>query len=60
VLFFLHVRRARDPLEPHAALTARPAWGSVAVSIFVGAALIAALVDIPVFARITIYGDSQV
>jgi MFS family permease len=60
VLFVVHVRRARDPLVSHAALAARPAWGSVAVSFFVGAALIAALVDIPVFARITIYGDSQV
>ena len=30
------------------------------VSFFVGAALIAALVDIPIFARITVYGDSQV
>jgi hypothetical protein len=30
------------------------------VSFFVGAALIAGLVDIPVFARISIYGDSQV
>jgi hypothetical protein len=30
------------------------------VSFFVGAALIAARVDIPVFARISIYGDSQI
>jgi hypothetical protein len=29
------------------------------VSFFVGAALIAALVDIPVFARVTVYNDSQ-
>jgi hypothetical protein len=30
------------------------------VSFFAGSALIAALVDIPVFARISVYGDSQV
>ena len=29
------------------------------VSFFVGSALIAALVDIPIFARITVYGESQ-
>ena len=29
------------------------------VSFFVGAALIAALIDIPIFARTTIYRDSQ-
>ena len=38
---------------------ARPAWGALAVSFFVGAALIAALVDIPIFARVTVYPDSQ-
>ena len=36
-----------------------PAWGALVVSFFVGAALIAALVDIPIFARITVYPDSQ-
>ena len=29
------------------------------MSVFVGAALIAALIDIPIFARTTVYGDSQ-
>ncbi len=52
-------RRAEHPLVPPGALAARPAWGSLAVSFFVGAALIAALVDIPVFARVTVYDDSQ-
>lgn len=37
-----------------------PAWGALLVSFFVGAALIAALVDIPVFARTTVYPTSQV
>jgi hypothetical protein len=59
-LFVRHQRRARNPLVPHGSFAARPAWGSLAVSFFVGAALIAALVDIPVFARISIYGDSQI
>ncbi len=48
-----------NPLVPPGALAATPAWGAMAVSFFVGSALIAALVDIPIFARITVYGDSQ-
>jgi MFS family permease len=60
VAFVLHQRRARDPLVPRGALAERPAWGALLVSFFVGSALIAALVDIPVFARVTVYGDSQI
>ncbi len=60
VLFALHQRRAAAPLIPRGSFALRPAWASLAVSFFVGSALIAALVDIPVFARVTIYGDSQV
>ena len=52
-------RVSRHPLVPHGALRAAPAWGALVVSFFVGAALIAALVDIPIFARITVYRDSQ-
>jgi MFS family permease len=48
-----------NPLVPVGTLRATPAWGSMVVSFFIGSALIAALVDIPIFARITIYGDSQ-
>jgi MFS family permease len=59
VLFVLHARSAADPLVPHGVLTATPAWGSLVVSFFVGAALIAALVDIPLFARVTVYPHSQ-
>ena len=47
------------PLIPRGSLRERAAWGAVAVSFLVGAALIAALVDIPFFARLTVYGDSQ-
>jgi MFS family permease len=51
----LHLRRAEAPLLPRGALRRTPAWGAVVVSFFVGAALIAALIDIPIFARTTIY-----
>ena len=44
---------------PRGALRRTPAWGALLVSFFVGAALIAALVDIPIFARTTVYPDSQ-
>jgi MFS family permease len=57
--FLWHARRTPEPLVPTGALTAQPAWGALAVSFFVGAALIAALVDIPIFARVTVYPDSQ-
>jgi hypothetical protein len=57
--FVWHIRRADEPLVPHHAFSATPAWGALLVSFFVGAALIAALVDIPIFARITVYPDSQ-
>jgi MFS family permease len=60
VLFVVHQRRADDPLVPRDAFAHRPAWGALAVSFFVGTALIAALVDVPVFARVSIYGDSQI
>ena len=57
--FVLHLRRAEAPLLPRGALRRTPAWGAVAVSFFVGAALIAALIDIPIFARTTTYTKSQ-
>src|SRR5690606_6488960 len=60
VLFAVRERRAKVPLFPHRAFGARPAWGALVVSFFVGAALIAALVDIPVFARATSHPDSQI
>ena len=52
-------RVSRSPLVPHGALRRTPAWGALLVSFFVGAALIAALVDIPIFARVTVHPDSQ-
>ena len=57
--FVLRNRVARQPLVPTGALRRAPAWGSLAVSFFVGAGLIAALVDVPLFARITVHPESQ-
>ncbi|EON23519.1 major facilitator transporter [Nocardioides sp. CF8] len=59
VLFVAHLRRAAAPLLPRGALRRTPAWGALLVSFFIGAALIAALIDIPLFARTTVYPDSQ-
>ncbi|HET9421711.1 MAG TPA: MFS transporter [Nocardioides sp.] len=59
IAFVVHIRGAERPLVPRGTLRPTPAWGSVLVSFFVGAALIAAVVDIPIFARTTIYRDSQ-
>jgi hypothetical protein len=58
-LFGWRQASARHPLVPRGALSARQAWGAIAVSFAVGAALVAALVDIPFFARLTAYPDSQ-
>jgi MFS family permease len=58
-LFGWHLRRSAEPLVPHGAFAAAPAWGALVISFFVGSALIAALVDIPIFARITVYPTSQ-
>lgn len=57
--FVVRQRTAVRPLLPRAALGATAAWGSVVVSLLVGAALVAALIDVPLFARTTIYPDSQ-
>lgn len=59
LLFTVHMRRSDDPLIPRGALAQVPAWGALVVSFFVGAALIAALIDIPIFARTTIHRESQ-
>ncbi|NUS51084.1 MAG: MFS transporter, partial [Nocardioidaceae bacterium] len=58
-LFVVHLRRAEEPLLPRGAFVRTGAWGALAVSFFVGSALIAALVDIPIFARVTVYPASQ-
>ncbi len=52
-------RRSRSPLIERGALADRAAWGSMLVNLAIGAALMAALVDVPFFARATRYPDSQ-
>ena len=59
VLFWIRNARVDEPLVPRGAFAATAARGALLVSFFVGAALIAALVDIPIFARVTAYPDSQ-
>ena len=59
VLFVLRQRHAEHPLVPRQSLTNRAAKGALAVNFFVGAALVAALVNVPIFARTTRYPHSQ-
>ncbi|GAB3858836.1 hypothetical protein GCM10028801_19320 [Nocardioides maradonensis] len=59
VLLTLHLRTATAPIVPRGILRPTPAWGAILVSFLVGFSLIAALVDIPLFARTTVYPDSQ-
>ncbi|MFF0268086.1 MFS transporter [Kribbella sp. NPDC004536] len=53
IAFALWQRRTAAAIVPRGLLGARPAWGSLLVSFLIGCALIAALVDVPVFARAT-------
>ena len=53
IAFALWQRRTALAIIPPGLLGPKPAWGSLLVSFLVGAALIAALVDVPVFARTT-------
>ena len=52
-------RRTPQAIVPPGLLGAKAAWGALVVSFLVGAALIAALVDVPVFARTTTHGGDQ-
>jgi MFS family permease len=56
--FALWQRRTPNAIVPPGLLGSKAAWGSLLVSFLVGAALIAALVDVPVFARTT-HGGGQ-
>ena len=53
ITFALWQRRTPAAIVPRGLLGARPAWGSLLVSFLIGCSLIAALVDVPVFARTT-------
>jgi MFS family permease len=59
VVLVRHLRTDEAPLLPRGALRRTPAWGALVVSFFIGSALVAALIDIPIFARTTVYPDSQ-
>ncbi|HEY0410035.1 MAG TPA: MFS transporter, partial [Candidatus Dormibacteraeota bacterium] len=59
VLFLLVERRRDEPLVPFTALRRPAAYGALLVNLCAGAALMAALVDVPLFARATRFPDSQ-
>ncbi len=59
-LFWWRQREAAVPLIEPGAFAARPAWGALAVNLAVGASLMAALVDVPLFARATADPNSEV
>jgi MFS family permease len=60
VLFLLRERHTGHPLIEPDALAARPAWGSLVVNLALGAALMAALIDVPLYARSTVDPNSEV
>jgi hypothetical protein len=57
--FVLRQRTTAHPLIPRGALRRPEAVGSLAVSFLVGAALVAVLVDVPIYARTTLHDSSQ-
>jgi MFS family permease len=57
--FAVRQARATHPLIPAAAVQARGAWGALLVNTLLGASLVAAVVNVPIFARVTRYPDSQ-
>jgi MFS family permease len=57
--FVVRERRARHPLIAAAELRSRGAYGALLTNLAVGAALMAALLDIPVLARATVDPNSQ-
>jgi hypothetical protein len=60
VIFMVRQRRTATPLIPPGAFAARPAWGALVVNLAIGSALMAALIDVPLFARATVDPDSEV
>ena len=58
-LFWWRQRRAAAPLIERGALARRPAWGALLVNLSLGGGLMAALVDVPLFARSTVDPTSE-
>ncbi|MDX6223977.1 MAG: hypothetical protein QOE64_353 [Frankiales bacterium] len=59
VAFVTRQRTARRPLIPRGTLRPRETVGSLIVSLLLGVALVAVLVDIPIYARTTLHDSSQ-
>src|SRR6185437_8619762 len=57
--FWWRQRRATTPLIEPGAFSARPAWGALLVNLALGGGLMAALVDVPLFARSTVDPNSE-
>jgi MFS family permease len=60
LLWVLREHRARDPLVPLQAFRHPAAIGALLVNLAAGAALMAVLADVPIFARATAHPDSQI
>lgn len=60
VAFWWRQRRAAEPLIEPGAMSSTPAWGGLAVNLALGGALMAALIDVPLFARATADPNSEV
>ena len=59
VAFWWRQRRAAAPLIEPGALARRPAWGALLVNLALGGGLMAALIDVPLFARSTVDPNSE-
>lgn len=57
--FWWRQRRAAEPLIEPGAFSRRPAWGAMLVNLSLGGGLMAALVDVPLFARSTVDPNSE-
>lgn len=57
--FWWRQRRASHPLIEPGAFSRKPAWGAMLVNLALGGGLMAALVDVPLFARSTVDPNSE-
>ena len=60
VAFVVRERTAKVPLVRFGALRSSPAWGALLVNLALGGGLMAAVVDVPLFARATVDPKSEV